>query len=170
MTELSHLPESRPKAIYLEFGDYDDPRLILPVAFGAEGLQYHCVRPGSELERLPVNLAWTVMIDDLAIGASGPGSFTADTLQWLFADAYRITLDATERHIPLYTHVVAERVIGTRILVIQTVESRRLVWRRFARENCEWYGTLELVPFLDNPDQHVLPLMTRFEERAEPRR
>ena len=65
---------------------------------------------------------------------------------------------------------MAERVIGTRILVIQTVESRRLVWRRFARENCEWYGTLELVPFLDNPDQHVLPLMTRFEERAEPRR
>jgi hypothetical protein len=44
---------------------------------------------------------------------------------------------------------------GKRILIVQTVENRRAVWREFTRENCELYGVLELLPLLDNPNQPV---------------
>jgi hypothetical protein len=58
---------------------------------------------------------------------------------------------------------------GKRILIVQTVENRREVWREFTRENCELYGVLELLPLLDNPSQYVLPVVTRFFGRAAPR-
>jgi hypothetical protein len=90
-------------------------------------------------------------------------------LQWLFADAFQIAIDAAEPKMELYEYFVEEGLKGKRILVIHTVESRRTAWREFTRENCELYGVLELLPFLDNPNQYVLPVVTRFEGRAAPR-
>ena len=86
------------------------------------------------------------------------------------ADAFQIAIDAAEPKMELYEYFVEEGLKGKRTLIIQTVDNRRAVWREFTRENCELYGVLELVPLLDNPNQYVLPVVTRFEGRAAPER
>ena len=86
------------------------------------------------------------------------------------AAAFQIAIDAAEPKMELYEYFVEEGLKGKRILIIHTLENRRAVWREFTRENCGLYGVLELVPLLDNPNQYVLPVVTRFEGRAAPER
>ena len=91
------LPGNGVRALFVDLGERDDPRFMIPLAVGvAEGLQFRRVRPGGDLVRPTVNIAWIVIIDDRAPGALGPGSFDPATLQWLFADAYQIAVDAID--------------------------------------------------------------------------
>ena len=92
-----------------------------------------------------MNIAWIVIIDDRAPDAAGPRSFDAGTLRWLFADAYRIAVDAAEPHQRVYEHIVEEGLKGMKILVVHTVESRRVLWREFSRATCQLYGVIELI-------------------------
>jgi hypothetical protein len=135
-----------------------------------EGLQARRVRPGGDIERPTLPITWIVILDDRGTGDAGPSSFDAGTLQWLLADAFQIAIDAAEPKMELCEYFAEEGLKGKRVLIIQTVESRREVWREFTRENCELYGVLELLPLLDNPNQYVLPVVTRFEGRAAPER
>jgi hypothetical protein len=167
MTESLSAPENHVRAVFVDLDDRDDPRFMIPLIRGEmEGLQVRRVRPGGDLERPALPIAWIVLIDDRFPGASGPHSFDTGTLRWLFVDAYRIAVDAAEPHMGLYEHFVEESLKGMRLLLIHTVERRRAVWREFSQENSELYGILELVPVLDNPKQHVLPVVTRFDGRA----
>ena len=62
---------------------------MIPLFFGdMKGLQFRRVRPGRDLVKPALPIAWIVIIDDRALGASGPTSFHADTLRWLFADEH----------------------------------------------------------------------------------
>ncbi len=167
MTGPSHYPGDKVRSVFIELGERDDPRFIIPLMLGdREGLQFRRVRPGGDLERPTLPIPWIVIIDDRAPDASGPASFDAGTLRWLFADAYRIAVDAAEPHMGLYAYFVEDGLKGMRILLIHTVESRRVVWREFSRANCELYGVLELVPVLHNPNRYVLPVVTRFDGAA----
>jgi len=173
MTKHFRLPHEllRVRAALVDLGEGDDPQFIAPLVFGEmDGLQWRRVRPGGDLERPTLPITWIVILDDRGPGAAGPSSFDAGTLQWLFADAFQIAIDAAEPKMELYEYFVEEGLKGKRILIIQTVDDRRAVWREFTRENCELYGVLELVPLLDNPNQYVLPVVTRFEGRAAPKR
>ena len=172
MTGLVRLPNDllRVRAAVVDLAERDDPRFIAPLVFGEiDGLQWRRVRPGDDLERPNLPIAWFVIIDDRAPGASGPSSFDPATLQWLFSDASGIAVDAAEPHMDLYEYFVEEALKRRRILVVHTVESRRAAWREFARQNCDLYGVLELVPVLDNPNQYVSPVVTRFDGRPVPR-
>jgi hypothetical protein len=105
MTELFRLPHDllRVRAAVVDLGEGDDPRFIAPLVFGEmDGLQWRRIRPGGDLERPTLPITWIVIIDDRAPGASGPSSFDADTLRWLFADAFQIAIDAAEPHLGLY--------------------------------------------------------------------
>jgi hypothetical protein len=173
MTGLLQLPNHllSVRAAIVDLGEGDDPRFIAPLVFGEmDGLQWRRVRPGGDLERPTLPITWIVIIDDRARDASGPASFDAETLRWLFADAFQIAIDAAEPHLGLYRELVREGLKGRRILVIQTDDSRRVIWREFTRKNCELYGVLELIPILGNPNQYVLPKVMRFEGRPEPRK
>ena len=171
MSGLSHVHDETVRAIFVELGERDDLRFIAPLVLGeTEGLQWRRVRPGGDLECPPLPIPWIVLIDDRPPGASGPSSFDAETLRWLFADAFQIAIDAAEPHMELYEYFVEEGLKRKRILIIQTVESRRAVWREFTRQNCELYGVLELMPVLGNPKQHVSHVVTRFDGRAAPRK
>jgi hypothetical protein len=171
MSGLLHGHDETVRSVFVELGERDDPRFVIPLVYGEmQGLQFRRVGPGSDLERPTVNITWIVIIDDRAPDAAGPTSFDAGTLRWLFTDAYRIAVDAAEPHMGLYKYFVEDGLKGMRILLIHTVESRRVVWREFSRANCELYGVLELVPVLDNPKRHVLPVVTRFDGRAAPRK
>jgi hypothetical protein len=155
------------RAVLLELGERYDPRFLIPLSVGEmNGLQWRRVGPRAELEQPPLPIAWAVTVDDRAPDASGPSTFDAGTLQWLFADAFQIAVDAAEPHMGIYKYLVEEGLKRRRILVIQTVESRRVLWREFTREHCELYGVLELVAVLDNPKQYVRPSVTRFEGRS----
>jgi hypothetical protein len=171
MIELPRYPDQLrgKRALFIELGERDDMRFILPLAFGEmEGVQWRRVKPGGDLERPTLPIPWIVLIDDRAPGASGPGGFDPGTLQWLFADAFKIAIDAAEPHEGIYEYLVEEGLKRQRILIIQTVESRRALWREFTREHCELYGVLELVSVFNNPDQYVLPSVIRFEGRTAP--
>ena len=166
MTGPSHYPGDKVRSVFVELGERDDPRFMIPLVLGElEGLQFRRVMSGGDLERPTLNITWIVIIDDRAPDASVPTSCDAGTLRWLFTDAYRIAVDAAEPHMGLYEYFVEDGLKGMRILLIHTVESRRVVWREFSRANCELYGVLELVPVLGNPKRHVLPVVTRFDGR-----
>jgi hypothetical protein len=127
-----------------------------------EGLQFHRVRPGDDVERPALPNAWFVIIDDRTPGASGPRSFGADMLCWLFADAYKIVVDAAEPFMRFYEYFVEEGLKGQRILVIHTSEARLEEWREFSRQNCDLYGVLEITAVTDDPKRTHLPKVTRF--------
>jgi hypothetical protein len=170
MSNLLPLPRRGVRAVFVELGEHD-PRFIVPLVVGEmEGLQARRVGPGGDLERPTLPISWIVIIDDRGPGAAGPSSFDAGTLQRLFADAFQIAIDAAEPKMVLYEYFVEEGLKEKRILIIQTVDDRRAVWREFTRENCELYDVLELVPLLNNPNQYVLPVVTHFEGRAAPQR
>lgn len=130
--------------LFADLGDErDDPRFPIPLLAGeAQGLQYRRVRPGRDLERPCLPIAWIVIVDDRAPGASGPGSFDSITLRWLFADAFKITVDAAEPAMEIHEYLAEEGLKGDRILIIQTIESRIRAWRDFSRENSDRYGIL----------------------------
>jgi hypothetical protein len=143
MTAFFTLPHDflRVRAAVVDLGEGDDPRFIAPLIFGEmDGLQWRRVAPGGELERPTLPIPWIVIVDDRSSGAAGPSSFRADTLKWLFADAFQIAIDAAEPHMGLYEYFVEEGLKRKRILIVHTVESRRVVWREFSRENCDLYG------------------------------
>jgi hypothetical protein len=159
-----------PRGIIVDLDQDEDPRLVVPLMLGdMQGLQYRRVVPGSDLEQPSVSIAWITIIDDRAPGVSDPGSFDAPTLRWLFADAHLIAVDAAEPDMRLYSHFVERGLTPARVLVIQTVDQRRAIWREFAQGNCDLYGVLELVPVTDEPGRQVLSSVTRFEGRAPPR-
>ena len=173
MIELSRFPDQLrgTRAIFIDLGERDDPRFILPLVLGEmEGVQWRRVRPGGDLERPPLPISWIVILDDRHPEAAGPGSFDADTLRWLFSDAFQIAVDAAEPCMPIYEYIVEEALKGRRILIIHTIESRRAVWREFVRENSRLSEVLELVPVVGDPEQHVRPSVTRFEGRTAPKR
>jgi hypothetical protein len=160
MTEFFRIPHEflRIRSALVDLRERDDPRFIAPLVFAEmDGLQWRRVRPGGDLERPTLPITWIVIIDDRGPGAAGPSSFDAGTLQWLFADAFQIAIDAAEPKMELYEYFVQEGLKGKRILIIQTVENRRAVWREFTRKKCELYGVLELVPLLDNRSNMCCP-------------
>src|SRR5580704_10347200 len=97
------------------------PRRAPLVLGDMEGLQWRRVRPGGDLERPTLPITWIVIIDDRGPGAAGPSSFDAGTLQWLFADAFQIAIDAAEPKMELYEWFVEEGLKGKRILIIHTL-------------------------------------------------
>jgi hypothetical protein len=126
MTGLLNLPGNRVRSVFVELGERDHPHFMIPLILGEmEGLQWRRVRPGGDLERPTLPITWIVLIDDRGPGAAGPSSFDAGTLQWLFADAFQIAIDAAEPKMELYEWFVEEGLKGKRILIVQTVESRR---------------------------------------------
>jgi hypothetical protein len=169
MSELLHLPAREWWAVFSELDGRVDPRLMIPLVQGEmQGLQFRRVRPGDTLERPTLPITWFVIIDDRFPGSSGPHSFDNGTSQWLFADAYRIAVDAAEPHMGLYEYFVEEGLKGMRILVVHTMESRLGVWREFSRQNCELCGIAEVVPVRNDPNRRLASI-TRFEGRAAPR-
>jgi hypothetical protein len=89
-------------------------------------------------------------------------------LTWLFADAFKIAVDAAEPHTGIYEWFVEEGLKRARILVVQTIESRLQEWREFSREKSELYGILELVTVKNNPKQRLSASVLRFPGRAPP--
>jgi hypothetical protein len=158
----SFVTGSNHRMIWVDLGD-EDPRVMIPLALGhIEGLQSQRIRPGEDLERPDLPIAWFVIVDDRPPGASGPSSFDADMLRWLFADAFKIVVDAAEPFMRFYEYFVEEGLKGQRILVIHTTEVRREEWREFSRKNCDLYGVLEITAVTNDPKRMHLPKVTRF--------
>jgi hypothetical protein len=113
------------RLLYVELADHDDPSFVIPIVQAVDqGFPAARVFPGEDFERPTLPIAWIIIIDDRAPGASGPSSFDAGTLQWLFADAYQIALDAAESPTALYEYFVEQAMTGMRILIARTVEGR----------------------------------------------
>lgn len=166
MSGLLWLPGRGFLTASLRSGARDDLRFLIPLLQGEmQGLQFRRVKPGGDLERPPLPISWIVIVDDRAPGASGPSTFDAGTLRWLFPDAYLIAVDAAEPCVGLYEYFVEEGLKGMRVLVIHAIESRLGMWREFSRQNRELYGILEVVPIGNNPERCATSV-TRFDRRG----
>ena len=124
MTEQFRLPNQLrgKRAIFIDLDERDDPRFILPLVLGEmNGLQSRGVGPRDTLERPTLPIDWIVIIDDRNSEAAGPSSYDADTLRWLFTDAFQIVVDAAEPYMPIYEYIVEEALTGRRILIVHTI-------------------------------------------------
>ena len=167
MSGFLYMKGEEHRLISAELADHDDPWFVIPLAQASDqGFPVARIQPGADFERPTLPIAWIIILDDRAPEASGPSSFHAETLRWLFADASGIAVDAAGPQTAFYEYFVEEGMKGRRILVIRTVEGRLRAWREFSRENCELYGIYELVPVSNNPNQRVSASVTRFPGRA----
>ena len=84
-----------------------DPRFLIPLLAGAaQGLQYRRVRPGGHLERPSLPITWSVIVDDRAPGASGPGSFDPVTLIGLSRRDPRVASDRYDSDVLLFVGLI----------------------------------------------------------------
>jgi hypothetical protein len=151
------------RMISVELADHDDPWFVIPLVQAIDkGFPVARIKPGADFERPTLPIAWIIIIDDRAPGASGPSSFDADTLHWLFADASGIAVDAAGPQIANYEYFVEEGMKGRRILVIRTVEIRVEMWRELSRQNSKVYGVLELTPDKNDPVRSIASSVVRF--------
>jgi hypothetical protein len=170
MSGLLLVPGKRIRAIGVELDEHDDLRFVIPIVQGIDqGLPAGRIWPGEIFERPTLPIAWIMIINDRAPGAAGPTSFDADTLQWLFADAHAIAVDAAEPHAGLYEYLVEEGLKGHCILILQTVERRVEVWREFSQHKSRIYGVLEVAPDRKNPGRPFAWTIARFDRRPPSR-
>jgi hypothetical protein len=105
------------------------------------GLLWYVLRP--HFEQPTAVLAHGVVIDDRVDGA-GPKTFDREMLFRVIKGADRIVVDAASPKQDAYARMADEALHGARIVVVQTIDKRRLVWQELARAKCEPSAILEL--------------------------
>jgi hypothetical protein len=155
-TGFAHGPASPP-----------DPRYVIPIIGGMfYGIVVARVTPGVVLEiPIPRNRAWLIIIDDLAPGAAGPGSFEPETMDWLLSDASLVAIDSAEPEPQRYRTFVRDSVMGNRFLVVQTTPECQIIWRELLRERWTGMHLSEFMPAPERDDQTVHGFLARFGER-----
>jgi hypothetical protein len=170
MSGLLLMHGEKMRVIGAELAEHDDLRFVIPILQGFDqGLAAGRIWPGEVFERPTRRIAWIMIINDRDPGAAGPTSFDAGTLQWLFADAHAIAVDAAEPHAGLYEYLVEEGLKGHCILIVQTVERRIEVWREFSQHKSRIYGVLEVTPDTKNPGRPFAWTIARFDRRTPSR-
>jgi hypothetical protein len=93
--------------------------------------------PGKPLFGLPnsfnqnQDMPWLTIVDDLDPAAAGPPSFGAHSLEWWATRAGPIAIDAATPTVRLYKMLGSLAAKGYLVLVVQTVETRRLLWHQY---------------------------------------
>jgi hypothetical protein len=78
-------------------------------------------------------LPWLTIVDDLEPAAAGPDSFDGYSLEWWATRAGPIAIDAATPTVPLYKMLGSLAADGLLVLIVQTVEERRLPWHQYVR-------------------------------------
>ena len=94
---------------------------------------------------LSTDAAWMGIFGDRG-DSRGPASFPPADLEEAIRSASLVVIDVAQPETGVYdvfTHCVNQ---GAKILVIQTVESRRAVWRQFVRPRLRQSHIVELTP------------------------
>lgn len=89
--------------------------------------------------------AWMGILSDRGDNR-GPGSFPRTDLEDAVRNASLVVIDVTQPEAGVYdvfTHCVNQ---GAKILIIQTVEERRAIWREFVRPRLRQSHIVELTP------------------------
>jgi hypothetical protein len=90
--------------------------------------------PGKPLFGLPYDfdgLPWLTIVDDLDPTAAGPESFDRYSLEWWATRAGPIAIDAATPTVPFYEGLGSLAAEGHLVLIVQTVEARRLRWHDY---------------------------------------
>ena len=90
--------------------------------------------PGKPLFGLPRHLdgsPWLTIVDDIDPVAAGPESFDKDSLKGWAIRAQVIAVDAAAPKVKVYETLGSLAADGRLVLVVQTVEARRLQWHQY---------------------------------------
>ena len=90
--------------------------------------------PGKPLFGLPYyfdGLPWLTIVDDLDPAAAGPDSFDGYSLEWWATRAGPIAIDAATPTVSFYERLGSLAAEGHLVLIVQTVEARRLPWHEY---------------------------------------
>jgi hypothetical protein len=112
-----------PEVMCSLFQQIKGPRAVLSWLIPAKtlfGLPYH-------YDVLP----WITIVDDLDPTAMGPASFDGYSLEWWATRADAIAIDAATPTVPFYDALGSLAARGLLVLIVQTVEARRLLWHQY---------------------------------------
>jgi hypothetical protein len=127
----------RDGAEFSEFFRSRDPQVMGPLmlALNKSRTLFSWLTPGSRVFGVPQwageYLPWLTIIDDLHPAASGPPSFDAHSLEWWATRAEALLIDAATPTVHLYETLGSQVALGRLVLIVQTVETRRLLWHRY---------------------------------------
>jgi hypothetical protein len=127
----------RDRAEFTEFFRSRDPQIMGPLmlALNKSRTLFSWLTPGSRVFGVPQwggeDLPWLTIIDDLDPAALGPPSFDAHSLEWWATRAEMLVVDAATPTVHLYKALGSSVAMGRLVLIVQTVETRRLLWHRY---------------------------------------
>ena len=96
---------------------------------------------------------WLTLVDDRAhAAAAGPDSFDRPSLEW-WANrrALALVVDATKPLAWLYERLPMYPADGQGVLIVQTVEDRRVVWHEYLRGACAPGMHAVVIDIMTNP-------------------
>ena len=76
-------------------------------------------------------LPWITIVDDQDAAATGPDSFDQYSLEWWATRAGPIVIDAATPTVRLYKTLGSMAADGLLVLIVQTIEARRLQWHQY---------------------------------------
>jgi hypothetical protein len=96
---------------------------------------------------------WLTLVDDRAhAAAAGPDSFDRPSLEWWANHrALALVVDATRPLAWLYERLPMYPAAGQGVLIVQTVEDRRLLWHEYLRDACVPGMHAVVIDIMTNP-------------------
>jgi hypothetical protein len=126
---------------FAEFLRERDPDVMVALseAFKKRRTLFSWLTPGTIVKGIPAwagpHLPWLTLVDDLIHrAAAGPDSFDKPSLDWWINNrALALVVDAAKSLPEFYGLLPSFPANGQGILVVQTVEGRRLIWHEYFR-------------------------------------
>jgi hypothetical protein len=116
---------------------------------------FHLASAGKTKHRLTElgrpELVGVTIVDDLDAAASGPTSFDRQSLDWWINRAIALVVDAAKPLPKLYQFFGSSAANGDRLLIVRTVEARRLLWHEFLRAARSPSRLAAVVDVMNNP-------------------
>jgi hypothetical protein len=122
---------------FLKFLRGRDPDVMGPflVALNKSRSLFSWLTPGARVIGVPdwagEDLPWVTLVDDLHAAARGPTSFDQPSLKWWTVGASLLVVDAATPTARLYEAFGSWVAKGYLMLLVQTVEARRLQWQEY---------------------------------------
>jgi hypothetical protein len=137
-TKETALSSDYPKLSEFLRGRDPDAMAALVLALEKRRTLFSWLTPGTRVKGVPdwadQRLPWLTLVDDRAESAAGPASFDKSSLEWWINNrALALVVDAAKPLPSLYEMLPCFPKDGQGILIVETVEARRLIWHEYFR-------------------------------------
>jgi hypothetical protein len=142
---------------FSEFLNSRDPQVMGPLLQSLSNRRalFSVLPPGKRVIGMPAwvsrDLPWLTIVDDLHAAAAGPPSFDQPSLEWWTNRAVALIVDAAKPRPDFYEFLGSSVAKGQRLLLVQTVEVRRLLWHEYFRRARAPSRPAAVIDLMNNP-------------------